>query len=141
PNAHIFSVDVEEYFQVRVFDGIVDRAEWTRYPSRVEGAVDELLELLARSRSSGTFFTLGWIAEHRPQVVRSVVEAGHEIASHGFWHRRIPILTPSEFRDDVRRAKAAIEDVAGREVVGFRAPNFSIIPGCEWALEILVEEG
>lgn len=138
---HLFTVDVEEYFQVSAFDAVVSRDEWTRLPSRVERSVDELLSLLAKHGAHGTFFTLGWIAEHHPAVVRRIHEAGHEIASHGYWHRRIPTLTPEQFREDVRSSKAILEDVTGQPVVGYRAPSFSILHGLEWALDTLIEEG
>ena len=138
---HFFSVDVEEYFQVQALERVVDREAWDRHPSRVEGSTDRILALLAERGMTGTFFTLGWIAERFPQLVRRIVGAGHEIASHGYLHRRITALAPAEFRDDVRRARAQLEQVAGTEVAGFRAPSFSIVPGMEWAFEILVEEG
>jgi polysaccharide deacetylase family protein (PEP-CTERM system associated) len=141
PPAHIFSVDVEEYFQVRALEGVVARERWTHYPSRVEASIAAILELLERRRATGTFFTLGWIARHRPEVVRAIAAAGHEIASHGYGHRRVPEMTASEFREDVRSARAELEDLTGRPVLGYRAPNFSIVPGTEWALDILIEEG
>ncbi|HEU4648222.1 MAG TPA: XrtA system polysaccharide deacetylase [Gemmatimonadales bacterium] len=139
--AHFFTVDVEEHFQVSVFDRVVDRADWERLPSRVEANVDVLLELLDRHGTVGTFFTLGWIADRKPALVRRIAAAGHEIASHGWWHRRVSTLTAAEFREEVRRSKQTLEDVAGQAVVGFRAPSFSIVPGVEWAFDVLLEEG
>lgn len=100
-----------------------------------------LLERLAKHNARGTFFTLGWVAEKNPEVVREIVNAGHEIASHGYWHRRIPTLNRDDFREDVRSSKRILEDVSGKEVSGFRAPSFSIIPGYGWAFEVLMEEG
>ena len=141
PVAHYFTVDVEEHFQVSAFDGVVGRSNWERHPSRVDGSVEALLDLLDRHDARGTFFTLGWLAERRPAMVRRIAERGHEVASHGFWHRRVTTLSPGEFRDDVRDAKASLEDAAGVEVTGFRAPNFSILPGFEWAFDVLLEEG
>jgi polysaccharide deacetylase family protein (PEP-CTERM system associated) len=141
PTTHFFSVDVEEYFQVNAFESIVSRDRWLAHPSRVARSVDELLEMLSRRGVRGTFFTLGWIARHRPHVVRAIAAAGHEIASHGFWHQRVPTLSASEFREDVRQSKALLEDVVGVEVLGYRAPSFSIIRGTEWALDVLIEEG
>ncbi|HEU4700629.1 MAG TPA: XrtA system polysaccharide deacetylase [Gemmatimonadales bacterium] len=138
---HFFTVDVEEYFQVTAFEQIVARDEWTRLPSRVERSVDRLLDLLARHGAHGTFFTLGWVARSHPWVVRRIADAGHEIACHSYWHRRVWTLSPAEFRADVRDAKAALEDVTGRPVHGFRAPSFSIRPGVEWAFDVLLEEG
>lgn len=138
---HFFSVDVEEYFQVSAFDGVVSRAEWDRLPSRVAESVDRLLILLERHRATATFFTLGWIASRHPGLVRRIADAGHEIASHGWSHRRVSALTPDEFRDEVRSSKQALEDVSGQQVLGFRAPSFSILPGGEWAFDVLIEEG
>lgn len=138
---HIFTVDVEEYFQVSAFDAAVSRAEWPALPSRIARNVDCLLDLLARHNTSGTFFVLGWIADKHPDVIRTIASAGHEIASHGWWHRRVTTLTPGEFRSEIRSSKAALEDVIGRPVWGFRAPNFSIVPGREWAFDVLLDEG
>ena len=138
---HLFTVDVEEHFHVNAFDGLVSRADWDRLPSRVERNVAVLLDLLARHDALGTFFTLGWVARRNPGLVRRIADAGHEIACHSFWHRRAGTLSPGEFREDVRIAKAAIEDAAGQPVFGFRAPSFSIVPGTEWAFDVLLEEG
>lgn len=139
--AHLFTVDVEEHFHVSAFDRVVSRDQWDHLPSRVERNVDVLLELLVRNDAVGTFFTLGWVARRHPAIVRRIAEAGHEIASHSFWHRRVGTLRPEEFREDVRAAKLAIEEAAGQPVYGFRAPSFSIIPGTEWAFDVLLEEG
>jgi polysaccharide deacetylase family protein (PEP-CTERM system associated) len=138
---HAFTVDVEEHFQVSAFERAVPREDWPRHESRVARNVELLLEILARHDVTATFFTLGWIAEHRPEVVRAIVAAGHEVASHGHAHQRVTRLTPAEFRGDVRRAKRALEDVAGTPVIGYRAPSFSIVPGGEWAFDVLLEEG
>ncbi|HEX9727591.1 MAG TPA: XrtA system polysaccharide deacetylase [Gemmatimonadales bacterium] len=138
---HYFTVDVEEHFQVSAFEAHVSRAAWETLESRVARNVDVLLELLDRYDARGTFFTLGWIAERHPDVVRSIAQAGHEVASHGWDHRKVTDLTPEEFRDSVRRSKQILEGLSGHPAVGFRAPSFSIVPGREWALDILVEEG
>ncbi len=119
----------------------VSRDAWPTLPSRVEASVDLILERLAGVGATGTFFVLGWIAERHPELVRRIGDAGHEIASHGQAHRRVTELTPAELRESVRRSRAVLEDAAGRPVVGYRAPSFSITPGMEWALEILLEEG
>lgn len=139
--AHVFSVDLEEYFQVLAFERAVPRSAWDGMPSRVERSLDQLLELLARHGAIGTFFTVGWLAERKPGLVRRIAEQGHEIASHSWWHRRVTDLTPEELREDVRRCRALLEDVSGRRVLGFRAPSFSIVPGAEWAFDVLLEEG
>lgn len=139
--SHHLTVDVEEYFQVSAFEQAVPRAFWNDYQSRVAGSVTEVLELMERRQARGTFFVLGWVASRLPAVVRSIESAGHEIASHGWDHRRVPAQTPEEFRESVRRTKAVLEDITGKPVLGFRAPSFSVLPGHEWALEVLLEEG
>ena len=137
----LFSVDVEEYFQVLAFEQAVPRSTWDTLPSRVEESVDRLLDLLARHSATGTFFTVGWLAERKPGLVRRIAAQGHEIACHSWWHRRVTTLTPEEFRRDVRRCRELLQEVAGRPVSGFRAPSFSIVPGLEWAFDVLIEEG
>lgn len=139
--SHFFTVDVEEYFQVRALESVVRREEWLSRPTRVAQSIDALLELLDRRGAKGTFFILGWLAEHRPQVVLSIARAGHEIASHGFWHERVTTLDLVTFREDVGSSKRALEDLTGAAVLGYRAPNFSIIPGWEWAFDTLIEQG
>lgn len=139
--AHHFTVDVEEYFQVSAFESRVPRERWGEFESRVVANMAELLGLLAERNVLGTMFILGCVAEAHPGLVRELAEAGHEIASHGWDHRRITHQEPHEFRESVRRTKHFLEDLTGTPVMGFRAPSFSIVPGREWALDILVEEG
>lgn len=141
PIEHHFTVDVEEYFQVSALEPYVERASWETRESRVDVGVDPLLEMLEEADARGTFFVLGWIAERHPELVRRIAAAGHEVASHGFGHRRVSTLSPDRFRASIRRAKAILEDISGAGVVGYRAPTFSIVPGLEWALDILIEEG
>ncbi|MGQ0715410.1 MAG: XrtA system polysaccharide deacetylase [Gemmatimonadaceae bacterium] len=138
---HFFSVDVEEYFQVNAFESVVSRARWGSFPSRLAPSIDRLLDLLARHRATATFFTLGWIAEQHPRIVRRIAAAGHELASHGWWHRRIPELSAAQYREEVRSSKDLLEQLTGSAVIGYRAPSFSILPGFEWALDVLIEEG
>jgi len=138
---HYFTVDVEEHFQVSAFEHAVAPADWDRHESRVVPNTIRVLELLARHGAHATFFVLGWVAERQPDLVRRIAAAGHEVASHGQDHRRVTHQSPDEFRASVRRSKRVLEDVSGDEVVGFRAPSFSIVPGREWALDILLEEG
>jgi polysaccharide deacetylase family protein (PEP-CTERM system associated) len=138
---NVMSVDVEDYFQVSAFDNIVDRATWEQHESRVSRNTETLLELFERFDVRATFFVLGWVAERHPQIVRRIAAAGHELASHGFGHRLVYDLTPDAFRDDLRRAKAAIESAAGAPVLGYRAPSFSITERSLWALDVLIEEG
>lgn len=139
--AHFFTVDVEDHFQVSAFEPYIKRSEWDGLESRVESNVHRLLDLLARHEVSGTFFTLGWIAERHPEMMKQIAAQGHEIASHGWDHRRVTELQPEEFRDSVRNTKMFLEDLMGTPILGFRAPSFSIVPGREWALEIVAEQG
>lgn len=138
---HRFSVDVEEHFQVNAFERAVARADWVSQPSRVEFSTGILLDLLGRHGATATFFVVGWLADRKPDLVRRIAAGGHEIASHSWWHRRVPTITPAEFREDVTRTKARLEEICGREVRGFRAPSFSILPGMEWAFDVLLETG
>jgi len=137
---HFFTVDVEEYFQVKALESVVSPDKWLSHPSRVARSVDALLACLDRHGVRGTFFVLGWLAEHRPEVVRAIDGAGHEIASHGFRHERISSLARESVREDVRSSKQALENLIGKAVLGYRAPSFSIVPGCEWAFDVLIEE-
>ena len=132
---------MEEHFHVNAFEPFIARANWESQPSRVEGSTNRLLDLLARHGATGTFFVVGWLADRKPELVRRIAAAGHEIGSHSWWHRRIPSITPAEFRDDVTRTKARLEEISGQEVRGFRAPSFSILPGMEWAFDVLLETG
>jgi polysaccharide deacetylase family protein (PEP-CTERM system associated) len=141
PGRHFFTVDVEEHFQVSAFEHVVARDDWPRLESRVERNVDVLLDLLARQATVGTFFVLGCVAERRPELVRRIAAAGHEVASHGHDHRRVLEQTPAQFRQSLRRSKLVLEEATGRAVLGFRAPSFSIVPGTEWAFDVLLEEG
>ncbi len=139
--AHHFSVDLEEYFQVSAFESLVARSAWEGLESRVAGQVARLLELLAQHDARATFFVLGWVAERHAELIRTIARAGHEIASHGWDHARVTAQTPLQFRDSIRRTKALLEEITGEPVLGFRAPSFSIVPGREWALDLLIEEG
>jgi polysaccharide deacetylase family protein (PEP-CTERM system associated) len=138
---HIFTVDVEEYFQVEAFSEYVEREDWDKYPGRVDEPTIRLLDLLDTHCVRGTFFILGWLAERNPGLVRRIAAAGHEIGSHGYEHRMITRMTPEEFRIDVRKSKAILEDITGVAVRGYRAPTFSIVSKTSWAYPILLEEG
>lgn len=138
---HIFTIDVEEYFQVGAFESFVARDHWNAYRSRAVASMELLLDVLARFEVKATCFVLGWLAKRHPEVVRDIAAQGHEVASHGWSHRSLCGLDPSAFREEVRTSKALLEDIAGKEVIGFRAPNFSIVNGGEWAFDILLEEG
>jgi polysaccharide deacetylase family protein (PEP-CTERM system associated) len=135
------SVDVEDYFHVSVFDGIVPRSQWTQMESRVVANTSRMLDLFDEFNVRSTFFVLGWVAERHPGLVKEIARRGHEIASHGYAHRLIYDQTPATFRDDVRRAKQLLEDAAGSRVLGYRAPSYSVTPRSLWALDILIDEG
>jgi len=135
------SVDVEDYFQVSAFAPHIRREDWDSLPCRVERNVDVILGLLDETDAKATFFTLGWIAERYPQVVRRIVDNGHELASHGYGHQRASDLTPTQFRDDITRAKRILEDLGGVAVRGYRAPSFSISQKNWWAVEELENAG
>jgi polysaccharide deacetylase family protein (PEP-CTERM system associated) len=141
PPYHHFTVDVEEYFQVSAMEPYVPRSDWESIPSRVVAQTRQLLELLADHNARGTFFVLGWVAARCPELVREIAGLGHEIASHGWDHARVTELTPESFRESVRRTRQVLESITGTAVVGYRAPSFSIVPGREWALDILLQEG
>ncbi len=138
---HLFSVDVEEHFQVSAFDDILSRDQWDAQSSRVVPNTDRLLELLDRHGARGTFFTLGWVAQRHPSLVRRIAEAGHEVGSHTWWHRRVTTQSVAQFREEIRTSRAILENASGTAVRGFRAPSFSIVPGTEWAFDALLEEG
>jgi polysaccharide deacetylase family protein (PEP-CTERM system associated) len=138
---HAFTVDVEDYFQVSAFEQCVSREQWDTYPSRVEANTQRILELLSKHKVRATFFILGWIAERYPQLVHEISRAGHEVGSHGYWHRLIYTQTPTEFRADLRRSIAILENIIGQPITAYRAPSFSITEKSRWALDILIEEG
>jgi polysaccharide deacetylase family protein (PEP-CTERM system associated) len=141
PVVNAMSVDVEDYFHVSVFDGIVPRTQWAQMESRVCANTTRLLDLFAEFNVRSTFFVLGWVAERYPELVKTIADRGHEIASHGYAHRLIYDQTPAAFREDVRKAKRLLEDASGCAVLGYRAPSYSITPRSLWALDILIEEG
>jgi len=135
------SVDVEEYFHVEAFADSIDPKSWGDYESRVERSVDRILQLFQRYETRSTFFILGWIAERRPELVRRIADAGHEIGCHGFSHQRIHRQTPDLFRQDIRRARTVLAELARRPVSCYRAPSFSVTESTRWALDALAEEG
>ena len=135
------SIDVEDYFQVSAFAANISRADWDRLPCRVERNVDRLLDLLHGHGARATFFTLGWVAHRYPELVRRVAEAGHEVASHGYAHRRATEQAPHEFYEDIVRAKRLLEDIVGRAVRGYRAPSFSISSSNLWAFDCIARAG
>jgi len=138
---HCMSFDVEEHFQVSAFDSPMRRRHWDQFESRVERNTRCILDVLAQRNVHATFFILGWIAERHQDFVREIARQGHENACHGYGHELLLSQTPDQFRTDIRRAKAILEDITGRAVLGYRAPSFTIMPETGWSLPILVEEG
>lgn len=136
-----FSIDVEDWFQVAAFAPYIDRKDWDTLECRVERNVDLLLELLDKHGVKATFFTLGWIAERYPEMIRRIVKGGHELASHGYGHHMIQELSEERFRQDVTRAKGLLEDLGGVSIMGYRAPSFSIGRNTLWALDVLAQTG
>ncbi len=135
------SVDVEEYFHASALERVAPRDAWTTLPSRVVPTTHALLDLFASREVRATFFILGWVADRYPALVRDIAAAGHEVASHGYWHQIVYSLTPADFREDIRRSKQVLESLTGQAVHGYRAPSFSITKQSLWALDALLEEG
>ena len=135
------SVDVEDYFQVAAFESVIARGDWNQYECRIPDNAGRLLDLFAKHGVHATFFTLGWVAERFPALVRRIAEAGHEVASHGYDHARLHTFTPEQLRADVVRTKDLLEQASGRPVLGYRAPSYSIGRDNLWALDVLGETG
>lgn len=135
------SVDVEDWFQVGAFETVIDKQDWDQLAPRVEQNTDAVLALFAESGVKATFFTLGWVAKRNPALIRRIVAAGHEIASHGWDHQRVFTLSAEQFRQDLNDARMAIEDAAGVAVTGYRAPSFSIDQRTPWAHAELAAAG
>jgi len=135
------TVDVEDYFQVSAFEKHISRDKWDALPCRVENNTNRILDLFSEQNVSATFFILGWIADRYPQLVKRIQSEGHEVASHGYSHKRVTQLQPNEFRDEVMRTKDLLEDISGQQVKGYRAPSYSINASNLWALDILSETG
>ena len=141
PLVNALTIDVEDYFQVSAFAPYIQRSDWDARECRVERNVGRILDMLAAQKTHATFFTLGWIAQRYPHLVRRIADEGHEVASHGYGHERVSDLTPEAFAHDIRTAKHLLEDIAGVAVTGYRAPSFSIGQGNLWALDVLQQEG
>ena len=135
------TVDVEDYFQVSAFERYISRENWDNLPCRVDFNTNRILDLFAKSGVKSTFFTLGWVAERYPNLIRRIVTDGHELACHGYSHVRVNTQTPDEFRQDVVRAKSLLEDISGVRINGYRAASYSIGSSTLWALQILEELG
>lgn len=135
------SVDVEEWFQVGAFERVIAKADWDGLDSRVAYNTGKVLDLFGETGVKATFFTLGWVAERNPALIRRIADEGHEVASHGWDHDRVFTMTPDAFRADLKRARIALEDASGQRVTGYRAPSFSIDQRTPWAHQALAEEG
>ncbi|MDO4575653.1 MAG: DUF3473 domain-containing protein [Planctomycetia bacterium] len=141
PVKNAMTVDVEDFYQVSAFEQFIPAECWETYPQRVHLGLMRILDTMERRQVRGTYFILGWVAEHFPELVREIANRGHEIGFHSRSHQLIYNMTPEDFREDIHRGKALLEEVAGREVRAFRAPSFSITEKSLWALDILAEEG
>ena len=141
PPINALTIDVEDYFQVSAFAPHIERSSWDACECRVERNVGRILEMLSATQTKATFFTLGWLAERYPQLVRRIVQEGHELASHGYGHERASDLSEHAFLQDIQRAKSLLEDIGGVEVKGYRAPSFSIGEGNLWAFDCLAGAG
>ena len=135
------SVDIEDWFQVGAFEHVIDRADWDRLEYRFEANTDRVLALFDRAGVKGTFFTLGWVAERMPATIRGIVAAGHELASHGYDHKRVFLMDAPEFAADLAKSRAILEDLGGTAVTGYRAPSFSIDTRTPWAHQVLADAG
>jgi polysaccharide deacetylase family protein (PEP-CTERM system associated) len=135
------SVDVEDYLHTWALSSVIKRDAWDRWPSRVEAATMNIIEMFERENVRATFFVLGWVAKRAPLLIREIVARGHELASHGYHHEKVHDLTPQAFFDDVRDTRLLLEDLSGADVKGFRAPSFSINKGCWWAYDQLKNAG
>jgi polysaccharide deacetylase family protein (PEP-CTERM system associated) len=135
------TIDVEDYFQVNAFAGIIRQDQWDRYPLRVDANTRRILDMLDRYSIKATFFILGWVAERLPELTKEIQRRGHEVACHGYGHQLIYSIGRKAFREDIRRSKMLLEDQCGESVNGYRAPSYSITGKSLWALDILMEEG
>lgn len=138
---HALSFDIEDWFHMVEVEAVADPARWPELPSIVVDRTSWIVDLIGEFGVRATFFMLGWVAERYPELTRRIADAGHEVATHGYWHRRVYALTPEEFAEDTRRSMEVLSDVTGEPVRGFRAPSFSITPGTEWAFDVLLDLG
>jgi polysaccharide deacetylase family protein (PEP-CTERM system associated) len=135
------SFDIEDWFHIVEIEALSDTGTWPKLPSLVEPYTEWILETLAEADVRATFFVLGWVAEHHPRIVPMIAKAGHELGTHSYWHRKVYEMTPEELHDDLKSSVDLIESQSGRKVLGFRAPSFSIVPGTEWAFDVLHDLG
>ena len=135
------SVDVEDWFQVGAFETVIDRNDWETLDQRVDRNTNIVLDMFAAKKVHATFFTLGWVAQRNPALIRRIVEQGHEVASHGWDHRRVFQMGAEAFKSDIERTKKTLEDMTGQPVTGYRAPSFSIDARTPWAHAVLASTG
>jgi polysaccharide deacetylase family protein (PEP-CTERM system associated) len=135
------TVDVEDYFQVSAFENHIAKSQWDNLQHRVQNNTYRILDLFSQHNVKATFFTLGWVAERYPEIVKRIVTEGHELASHGYEHIRVTEQTPEQFRADIKKTKQILEDIGGQAIVGYRAASYSIGANNLWALQVLEEEG
>ena len=136
-----FTIDLEEWFCVSNFEGVIKPEEWPNLESRVEDSTNAIIELLDRHQVKATFFVLAWVAERHPDLIRSISDRGHEIATHGYGHRLVYELTPSTFDEDIERSLSVIREITGKSCIGYRAPSFSLRRDMDWAWEVLNRHG
>jgi len=141
PEKQALTVDVEDYFHVSAFEKAIDKSDWQNLELRVEKNTYRLLELFEQKQAKCTFFTLGWVAERCPNLIKAIVDQGHELASHGFAHQRTTEMTRAQFIDDVSKSKKILEDASGQAIIGYRAPSFSFNDSNTWVYESLVDLG
>ena len=141
PTNQALTVDIEDYFHVSAFENVINKSDWNSLELRVEKNTYRLLELFEQKQAKCTFFTLGWVAERCPNLIKAIVDQGHELASHGYAHERTTELTQAQFIADVSKSKQILEDTSGQAVVGYRAPSFSVNDSNTWVYEKLVELG
>jgi polysaccharide deacetylase family protein (PEP-CTERM system associated) len=141
PKKQALTVDVEDYFHVSAFEKAIDKADWNNLELRVETNTYRLLELFEQKQAKCTFFTLGWVAERCPNLIKAIVDQGHELASHGFAHQRATEMTSEQFLADVSKSKQILEDASGQAIIGYRAPSFSINDSNTWVYEVLAKLG
>ncbi len=141
PIINALSFDIEDWFHMVEIEAVADPRKWDGYESLVERHTDWILQTIGDAGVRGTFFILGWIAERYPQLVQRIAEAGHEVATHSYWHRKCYDLPQQELREDLEQSIDVIEQAAGKKVLGFRAPSFSITPGSEWVFDVLLDLG
>lgn len=138
---HALSFDIEDWFHMVEIDAVADSSKWPELPSIVVDRTKWIVDLVGEYGHKATFFMLGWVAERYPEIARTIADAGHEIGTHSYWHRKVYELTPEVFREDLKRSIDVLENQTGKPVRGFRAPSFSITPGTEWAFDILLDLG